>query len=557
MIEKGTIYSNLVSGINSPSFSDIRNISVNLVNLFSAKKQQKLHDMLESGRDLIYDEALLCQYMHDYGKMHHGKLEVAFNSLPKEFFNEPIEIIDWGCGQGLASIAYLDYLTSKGINQEIQSFTLIEPSELALKRASLHVKKFLESAEIKPLCKSIENLVENDIILNQTSAKLHLFSNILDIDSFDLDNLIRLVKSLLTKNSYFICVSPIYNNCTENLCKDDCRLASFATSLGGTQIGKSCQRSFVPGKNWTLNMRVVEIVKKLKMPEWEDWGFINKENKVVINFSYKYAWDFSEGLAPVMLGEKWGFINKENNVVIPFIFDFATAFSEGLANVVIDKKNGYIDKEGNMVIPLKYDSAYPFRDRLAPVKLGGKWGNIDKEDNVAIPFNYNYVISFHENLAPVIHEKKWGFINKENKLVIHCKYDNAGCFNDGLAPVMLDKKWGYIDKEDNVIIHFKYDNAKYFHDGLAAVKLGEKWGYIDNHDNVVIPFKYDEQGCFNDGLAPVMLDKKWGYIDRNDNVIIPFRINCCHSWGFQENLAAVKFKGDSIIPYEYIFRFTI
>jgi uncharacterized membrane protein YhaH (DUF805 family) len=64
--------------------------------------------------------------------------------------------------------------------------------------------------------------------------------------------------------------------------------------------------------------------------------------------------------------------------VIPLKYDKVWDFSEGMAVVLLDGKYGYIDKTGKEVIPLKYDNAWDFSDGLAAVELDGKKFYIDK-----------------------------------------------------------------------------------------------------------------------------------------------------------------------------------
>ena len=37
---------------------------------------------------------------------------------------------------------------------------------------------------------------------------------------------------------------------------------------------------------------------------------------------YQNIYNFSDGVAKVLLNDKWGFIDKKGKVVIPFMFDF-------------------------------------------------------------------------------------------------------------------------------------------------------------------------------------------------------------------------------------------
>ena len=90
----------------------------------------------------------------------------------------------------------------------ISNITLIEPSELALKRAALHVLKNDHTFSIRTICKKLNDLNESDIICKAVDITIHLFSNILDIDDYSQPHLIDLIESTQSDTNYFVCASP-------------------------------------------------------------------------------------------------------------------------------------------------------------------------------------------------------------------------------------------------------------------------------------------------------------------------------------------------------------
>ena len=68
------------------------------------------------------------------------------------------------------------------------------------------------------------------------------------------------------------------------------------------------------------------------------WGFIDKTGRFVLNAQFRWAGRFSEGLAPVKVGDKYGYIDKTGTIAIPPRFSKAESFSEGLAAVGIADK---------------------------------------------------------------------------------------------------------------------------------------------------------------------------------------------------------------------------
>lgn len=97
------------------------------------------HPQLNHGVDLLAsDEALNC-YMSAYGEMHMGKCRAAMMNFPFEQLNGSIEIVDWGCGQGIGSATVIDVLKQHDLLQWLRRVTLIEPSEHALNRAVCNI----------------------------------------------------------------------------------------------------------------------------------------------------------------------------------------------------------------------------------------------------------------------------------------------------------------------------------------------------------------------------------------------------------------------------------
>jgi len=175
-------------------------------------------EILEGGTKPLNKIEQLNAYMYWFGPMHYYKLKEAISKLPKDFFNKKIKLIDWGCGQAFASITFLEYLNSNKIKQNISQLVLIEPSCLALKRASLHVEAFKIVNEIITLNKDFDSLEKLDLENDSRISKLHVFSNVLDIDNslgtyyFSKEKLLSLISNSLYGENYFVCVSPNIND---------------------------------------------------------------------------------------------------------------------------------------------------------------------------------------------------------------------------------------------------------------------------------------------------------------------------------------------------------
>lgn len=187
------------------SFDAIRNISVSIWKKINDKK---IYDSLGRGTSILKEEAQLYAYLNSYGNSHYAKMISALEKLHIKENNYDFELFDWGCGQGLASIVFMEKYNSLNIT----NITLIEPSEISIKRACLHIKHYNQSSKIKTICKSIDSLSVEDLKNKKDNIKIHLFSNILDIDGYSLNRLFELIKDSQNGINYFVCISPYIND---------------------------------------------------------------------------------------------------------------------------------------------------------------------------------------------------------------------------------------------------------------------------------------------------------------------------------------------------------
>jgi hypothetical protein len=253
LLESGTEYCDLLAGVAN-SFKAVRQISVSKYQLI---KSDAIFNSLGRGVAILTDENQLYAYMNSYGNMHYEKLIEAFKTLPKAFFNKETNIIDWGCGQAMASMAYFDYLNQIGTEQKIKNLILIEPSQIALKRASLHIRNFSPATDIHTINKDLDSLANEDFIKNKTNTHIHLFSNILDIDEFSLTALLQLVESNFPDDNYFICVSPYINDTRTS--RLDAFVKFFSKKKGFTKINSIDNRTGQWRGNWTRVVRVFKV----------------------------------------------------------------------------------------------------------------------------------------------------------------------------------------------------------------------------------------------------------------------------------------------------------
>ena len=197
---------------------------------------------LEHGVVPLDTEQKLNQYLAAYGKMHTEKIRMALDSLDnlEHLLSAPVSVIDWGCGQALATCCFLDWSRKNEIDfDRISHVHLIEPSELALRRAQTNIisykREYNCQFDTKTTNKFIGDIQPDDFEIRGINTTLHFFSNVLDIETVNLDSLAQFIKSTFTGRQIFCCVGPLNNGAS--------RIMEFAEKFGITQeqIEARCQ----------------------------------------------------------------------------------------------------------------------------------------------------------------------------------------------------------------------------------------------------------------------------------------------------------------------------
>jgi hypothetical protein len=174
----------------------------------------RYYSQLENGTAILQTAEQLNTYLASYADMHQHKLNLAYASLfgKEDFNNKSAEIIDWGCGQAFASCVLIDFIKNNNVNLDLSKFTLIEPSSMALQRGLEHIDAIYQRKP-KPQTYSINEKADTSLSIKgcqlSSEIKIHLFSNVLDINSLDLNQVFKNVSRNFDGLNYFVCVSPI------------------------------------------------------------------------------------------------------------------------------------------------------------------------------------------------------------------------------------------------------------------------------------------------------------------------------------------------------------
>lgn len=169
---------------------------------------------LKNGTSLLETDEAMDAYIAAYGEMHAAKCRAALQNFPFGRLSGSIEIVDWGCGQGIGSLCTLEALAQRDKTSWLKRVTLIEPSQATLGRATDSLTATTGgSITIVPINSYLPGHHDDAITGLDYVAQhvIHVFSNILDIDDVDLGQLAQMVARPGHKH-YVMCMGPVNAN---------------------------------------------------------------------------------------------------------------------------------------------------------------------------------------------------------------------------------------------------------------------------------------------------------------------------------------------------------
>lgn len=213
-------------------------------------------------------------------------------------------------------------------------------------------------------------------------------------------------------------------------------------------------RAFVltPSFDWEYIDITGQIIRTINTPDLDDFDVDDYNN-------------FSNGLALVQSDQngQYGFINQDGDMAINFQYAEARAFYDGLAAIKISDSWGFIDTDGSTVIAPRYIEAGNFGDGLVPVRENtNTWGYADKSGRIVIEPQFEDARRFTEGRAAVLLDGFWGFIDKSGNLIGKADYDEVSEFKKGVAQVILEKldpnnennrltNYGYLGRDGKLV----------------------------------------------------------------------------------------------------------
>lgn len=179
-----------------------------------------------------------------------------------------------------------------------------------------------------------------------------------------------------------------------------------------------------------------------------------------------------DSLVVYSLNDKRGYINANTGEIVidaeKHNYSRAWNFSNGLAAVMVDDNVGFINADCEVMIPFQYEYDYTYE------------------------YESTYCFVFHDGYCEIgVEDDKIGIIDTTGRWVMQPIYD---CINNfagyDYMLVVNDGKQGLIDAQYNFIFPVEYDDVSVVPDGFVLTKDGKKW-QIDLDGNIVNPFMYD------------------------------------------------------------------
>lgn len=197
-----------------------------------------------------------------YGKSHFDRFssvigQIMGRSMRTEAVTKTINVVDYGCGQAIASLALLSYLETY-VNCE--NFTLnvylVEPSQTTLDIAVLLVSKMSSRIAANVVIHQYHTdlagfLATDSHVLAPADYSLHLFSNVLDIP--EVQQIIPTLSTYLQAidgKQMVIAVGPQYSNNYEGLQQLKRSLGSVTLKQDITDFSVESEIYSVTSNHW-------------------------------------------------------------------------------------------------------------------------------------------------------------------------------------------------------------------------------------------------------------------------------------------------------------------
>ncbi|MFK8104936.1 MAG: WG repeat-containing protein [Saprospiraceae bacterium] len=293
------------------------------------------------------------------------------------------------------------------------------------------------------------------------------------------------------------------------------------------------------------------------------WHFINSRGEVEVDLSgiapkvkVKDVGYFKDGLAWFQAGDKFGYFDRQGNVRLAAKFKKAYDFCNGVAPVLTEKECGLIDQTGNYILqPGEYSYIGPFNVHgLAMIKeqYDGWVGLINTKGEIVAPIKYQQILPYKDGYAKATGMRGLGMLDATGKEVFPAIYGEIGAISEGMVAVRSSYRYTshYVNlKHEKVFKGQQYDIAMPFSSGHAVIREDERnietQFLINNQGEKVHPEWKDIIHAYSEGIYGVLKNQTAGsiasyYFANEDGENIFGRRSFMEIKAFKNSIAPVK-----------------
>lgn len=304
------------------------------------------------------------------------------------------------------------------------------------------------------------------------------------------------------------------------------------------------------------------------------WGYMDEAGKIVIQPTFDFAWDFSNGLGRIKHNGKYGFVDLTGNLTITPAFTFADDFTGDYTRVNISDTtilsplfDGYGLEKGWTFIN---KNGIAFNETFAVADLvKNNTAAVKTTPGYDIPYTYvafengqllqserltEAIFSFNgAELAPASDPTsgKVGMIDKTEQWIIQPTFDQIEPLSEGFAAARKDNRYGYIDAKGNWIYqqvvspsdyYYLTSDFKPFSNGLASVRFTkDAYGFVGKDGREAFKVRYKSASSFTaEGYAIVSTEAGTGLIDTKGSFVITPNVDV---WSVERGIVIYKENG--------------
>ncbi len=274
----------------------------------------------------------------------------------------------------------------------------------------------------------------------------------------------------------------------------------------------------------------------------DSYGFIDETGAVIIEPTYSWARNFSEGLAIVNKDDNFLVIDTKETVILK-TSNYLNDFHNGMASFTDNTtyKNGYINAKGKTVLNATYDFAGDFdKNHTAIVSKGGKFYRINSKGKVLKTFSLDNKNNYYYNVTDdgyVIYSDTKTFLkgvmDLNGKIILKPKYSEVIYLGNGLFGVKkkLADEEGYqvgikpsalFDKNGKQLTSYKLYDLSVYSNNYASITDNKYTYLIDTKGNKIASFpKQEGRGTLTvlDHVVQAEIDNTLSYLKMDGTLI--------------------------------------